>query len=144
MLVWAGNVNSIKKFLVSLKNSLRIRNAHTSNLFKNLKVLNLPDLVTLENCFLICKYFNQSLPKTFKNCFTPATASHTHNTRWSNLGCPKIASHDTKLYARHSVNTGAIYTWKYLQKLHVSVLIYQLPLTKFKSLIKKYYTSNHN
>ena len=91
--------------MVLQKKSLKImhflkRNAHTSNLFKNLNILKLPDKVSLENCILICKYFNQSLPKSFKNWFTPATDSHTHNTRWSNSCCLKIPSHKTKIYGR--------------------------------------------
>ena len=57
------------------------RNAYTSNLFKNLNFFKIPDKVTLEICILICKYLNQTIPKTFKNRFTLATASDTHNTR---------------------------------------------------------------
>ena len=75
LLVWAQNTNSIKKaFGIAQKKSLRImnflkkkKNAHTSNLFKNLNVMKLPDKVTLENCILISKYFNQSFPRNFKN-----------------------------------------------------------------------------
>ena len=68
--VWALNANALKD-LVLQKKSLRImyflkRNPHTSNHFKNLNVLKLPDKVTLENCILICKCFNQSLSKTLK------------------------------------------------------------------------------
>ena len=102
--------------------------------------------VSLENCILICRYFNQSLPKSFKIWFTLATASHRHNTRCSNSGCLKIPSHKRKIYGRHSVNitSGAIYPWNYLQKTHVNILFYQLTLTKLKSLIKKLYTSNYN
>ena len=55
------------------------RNAHTSNLFKNLNILKLPDKASLENYILICKYVNQYLPRTFKNWFTLATALHAHN-----------------------------------------------------------------
>ena len=140
--VWAQNANSIKRLLVLQKKSLRImhflkRNAHTSNLFKNLNILKLPDKVSLENCILICKYFNQFLPKSFENWLTLATASHTYSTRWSNKGCLKIPPHKTKIYERHSVNISSIYTWNYLQKLHINILFYQLPLTKLKSLIKK-------
>ena len=76
----------------------------TSNLFKNLNVLKLPNTVTLENGILISKYFNQSLPKTFTNWFTLAAASHTHDTRWSNSGCLKIPAHTTNLFGTHSVN----------------------------------------
>ena len=112
------------------------RNAHAFNLFKKSNILRLPDKVSLENYILICKYFNQSLPKTFKNWFTLATTSHTHNNRWSNSGYLKIPSHNTKLFRRHSVNISAIYTWNILQKLHVNILFYQPPLTKLKDLIK--------
>ena len=84
--VWAQNANSIKRLLIVQRKSLRIihflkRNAHKSNLFKNLNILKLPDKVSLDDCILICKYFNQSLPKSFKNSFTLATASYTHNIR---------------------------------------------------------------
>ena len=120
------------------------RNAHTSNLFKNLNTLKLPYKVSLKKCILICKYFYQSLPKSLKNWFTLATASHTHNTRWSNSGCLKIPSHKTKIYGKHSVNISAIYTWNYFQKFHVNILFCQLPQTKLKSLIKKFCTSNYN
>ena len=134
--VWAQNANSIKRHLFLQKKSLRImhllkRNKHTSNLFKNLNILKLPDKVSLENCIFICKYFNQSLPKSFKNWVTLATASHTHNNRWSNSGCLLIK----RKY---------VYTRNYLQKLHVNILFYQLPLTKLKILIKKFYTTNYN
>ena len=51
-----------------------------------------------------------------------ATVSHTHNTRWSNSGCLEISSHKTRVYGRHSINMNAIYSWNYLQKLHVNIL----------------------
>ena len=117
---------------------------HIYNLFKNLNIFKLPDKVSLENFTLVCKYFNQSLPKSFRNWFTLAAASHSHNTIWSNSGCLKIPSHKTKIYGRHSVNITSIYTWNDLQKLHVNILFYQLTQTKLKSLIKKLYTSNYN
>lgn len=82
------------------------------------------------------KCFNHSLPKTLKNCVNQETFSHTHNARWSYSGCFKIPSHNSKLYERHWSNIMVIYTWKYLQKLHLNILFYQLPLTKLKSLIK--------
>ena len=85
-------------------------------------MLKFAEKVTLKNCILIFKYFNQSLLKTFKNWFTLATVSHTHNTRWSNSGFLEISSHKTRVYGRHSINMNAIYSWNYLQKLHVNIL----------------------
>ena len=63
------NAKSIKRLLVLVKKSLRLmhllnRNVHISNSFQKLNTLKLPIKVTFENCILICKYFNQALPKT--------------------------------------------------------------------------------
>ena len=147
--VWTQNANSIKSFLVLQKKSLWImhclkRNVYTSVLFKTLNILKLSDKVSLQNCILICKYFNQSLLKKFKNWFALTILSYARNIRWSTSGCLTIPSHKTKIYVRHSVNRSAIYKWSYLQKFHTNILLYQLTLTKFKSLIKKLYTSNYN
>ena len=49
------------------------------------------------------------------------------------------ASHNEKLYGRHSVNISTISTWNYLQKLHPNISLYRLPSSKPKILIKKYY-----
>ena len=147
--VWTQNAKSIKKLLILRMKSLGIihflkRSTHKSNFFRYLNIMKLPDKVSLEKCILICKYFNQSLLKSFKSWFTLATTSHTHNTRWYSSSCLKIPSHKTKIYGRHSINISAIYTQNYLQKLYVNILFYQIPLTKLKSLIEKFYTSNYN
>ena len=97
-LVWAQNINSIKRLYISQKKSLRLiyflnRNANTTPLFKDSNILKFPDKIALENCIFIKNYFNQTLPTPFKNCFTLSTDSHTRNTRWSNLGCLKIPHH---------------------------------------------------
>ena len=70
--VSAQHANSIERLLVLQKKSLQImhflkRNAHISNLFKNLNILKFPDKVFLQNRIDICKCFNQSLTKMFKN-----------------------------------------------------------------------------
>ena len=132
------NLHTFKEGLILLCQSIletrKITHLHGSAHFTiPLNILKLPHKVFLENCILTCKYFNQSLPKSFKNWFTLATGSHTHNIRWSNSGCLKIPSPKTKIYDRHSVNISVIYICSYLEKLHVSTLFYQL--TKLKSLI---------
>ena len=101
-LVWAQNINSIKRLYILQKKSLRLmyflnRNTHTTPLFKDSNILKFPDKIALENCIFIKNYFNQTLPTPFKNWFTLSTDSHTHNTRWSNLGCLKILPHKTKM-----------------------------------------------
>ena len=118
-------------------------NIHTAPLFKDSNLLKFPDKIALENCIFIKKYFNQTLPTPFKNWFTLSADSHTHNTRWSNLGSLKIPPHKTKIYGRQFVNIDAIYICNYLQRIHKNIMFYQLSLTKLKKLIKQYYFSNY-
>ena len=73
-----------------------------------------------------------------------STDSHTHNTRWFNLGCLKIPPHKTKIHGRQSVNISAIYTWNYLQSHHGNITFHQLSLTRLKKLIMQYYFSNYD
>ena len=94
-----------------------------------------PGKIALENCVFIKNYFNQTLPASFKNCFTLSTGLHTHNTRWSNLSCLKIPPYKTETYGRQSVNIRAIYTWDYFQSHHKNIMFHQLSLTRLKKLI---------
>ena len=112
-LVWAQNINSIKGLYILLKKSLRLiyflnRNAHITPLLKDSNVLKFPDKTAFENCIFNKNYLNQTLPTPFKNWFTLSTDSHTHNKRWSDLGCLKIPPHKTKIYGRQFVNIRAI------------------------------------
>ena len=110
---WAQNLNSIKRFFVLEKKSLRIiyfrsRNAHTPLLFIESNILEFPKKISLENCLFINKIFNKFLPTIFKNSFTLSSDFHTHSTCWSNLGSLIVPLHNTKLYGRNSVNISAI------------------------------------
>ena len=93
-------------------------NAHTSPLFRELNILNLPDKVALENCPFMNKYFNKYLPFIFKNWFTVSSNFYNYNTRWSNLGCIVVAHRNTKPYGRNAVNISAVYSWNHFQKLN--------------------------
>ena len=117
---------------------------HIQPVLKDSNILKFPDKIALENCIFIKNYFNQTLPTPFKNWFTLSTDSHTHNTRWSNLGCLKIPPHKTTIYGRQSVNISVIYTWNYLQSHHRNIMFHQLSFTRLKKLIMQYYFSNYD
>ena len=143
------NINSIKRLYILQKKSSRLlyflnRNTHTTPLFKDSNILKFPEKMALENCIFIKNYFNQILPTPFNNWFTLSTDSHTHNTRWSNLGCLKISPHKTRIYGRQSVNIRAIYISNDLQRHHKNIMFYQLSLTRLKKLIMQYYFSNYD
>ena len=98
-------------------------NCNTGTLFKDSNILKFPEKITLENCIFIKKYFNQNLPKPFKNWFTLSTDSHAQNTRRSNLGCLKIPFHKTKIYGKQSVNISAICIWNYSQRIQKNIVL---------------------
>ena len=115
------------------------RNAHTAPLFKDSNILKFPDKIV----FLL----RVSSTKPYQHLLkigSLSADSHTHNTRWSNLGCLKIPPHKTKIYGRQSVNISAIYTWNYLQSHHRNIMFPQLSLTRLKKLIMQCYFSNYD
>ena len=78
-------------------------NAHTTPLFKSLKILKVYDQITLLNCLFVHDYLNLKLPKSIDNTFTklsdvPALVGSNNNvvsTINSDLGClllPHVSS----------------------------------------------------
>ena len=134
-LVWAQNFNFTKRLFILQKKALRLmfflrREAHTNPLFKDFNILKFHDKIALENSIFIHKSFKHQLPQPFDNWFGLSSNFHTHNTRWSNLGCLNVPSHRTKLYGRNSVCISAIFTWNYLQNLHRNILFHKLAFIK--------------
>ena len=102
---WVQNTNSGKRLHLSQKKSLRImffqsRNSHTGPLFKVSKTLKSFDKTALKNCIFISKSLKGLLPSIFNNWFKFSFASHSHDTRWLNLGYLKIPTYHTKTYGR--------------------------------------------
>ena len=79
------------------------RNSHAGPLFKMSKILNSFDKTALENCIFISKSLKGLLPSIFNNLFKFSFETHSHDTRWSNLGYLKILSYHTKTYGRYSM-----------------------------------------
>ena len=109
------------------------REAHAIPLFKDFNILKLHDKITLENCVFINKYFKHQLSQPFDNWFVLSSNFHTHNTRWSNLGCLNV--HRTKLYGKNSVCISTIFAWNYLQNFHRNILFHKLITKCLKKLL---------
>ena len=92
---------------------MRIRNCHSSSLFKKHSLLKFEDKIQLENVLLVSKYFNNILPSIFDN--------------WSTLG-PDLQNYDTAdistgklfkplfqsdLYGKNSITITAANAWIY-------------------------------
>ena len=114
--------------------------AHTNPLFKDFKILKFHDKIALENSIFIHKSFKHQLPQPFDNWFRLSSNFHSHNTRWSILGCLNVPSHRTKLHGINSVCISAIFFRNYLQNLHRNILFQKLTTKKILTLrfLRKY------
>ena len=111
------------------------REAHINPLFNDFNILKFHDKIAVENCIFMHKSFKQQLPQPFDKWFGLSSNFHTHNTRWSNLGCLNVPSHRTKLYERNSACISAIFTKNYLQNFHRINLFYKLTTKCLKKLL---------
>ena len=111
------------------------RDAHTNPPFMDYNILRFHDKIALENSILIYKSFKHELPQPFNSRFGLSSNFHTHNTRWSNLGCLNAPSHKTKLYGRNSVCISVVFTCNYLQNLHKNILFHKLTTNSLKKLL---------
>ena len=120
------------------------RNSHTGPLFKMSKILKSSDKTVLENCIFISKSLKRLLPSIFKNLFKFSFETHSHDTRWSNLGHLKMPSHHTKTYGRYSMFVNSIYVWNHLQSCHQNVIFHQLRANKLKEILINFFLKRYN
>ena len=75
-IIWGcAQLNQIKKLSILQKKAVRQiaarkQNCHTSNIFKELKILNVYDLISLNQAIYIRKYKNNQLPESFLNIYS--------------------------------------------------------------------------
>ena len=87
---------------------------HTCDLYKNLKLLKLNDLVTLKNMLFIHDYFNKKLPESFRNYFQLSKDMHGHSTRNASICHIFIPQIESVKYGRKSFKMKAITAWNAL------------------------------
>ena len=120
------------------------RNSLEGPLFKMSKILKSFDKAALENCIFISKSIKGLLPSIFNNWFKFSVETHSHDTRWSNLGYLKILSYHTKIYGRYSMFVNSIYVWNHLQLCHQNVIFHQLRATKLKEILINFFLNRYN
>ena len=83
--LWGQNENAIKQTIILQKNAVRLitfshYQAHTSPLFKKLRLLKLPEIVKQSNIGFTHNVINKKAPMIFENYFTFTEATHCHYT----------------------------------------------------------------
>ena len=84
--VWGHTPSSINQTSILQKKAVRIMSfnnsdAHASPIFKDLKILQLKDLITTNNIIFVHKTLNNNSPSHFGNFFKFHVPSHDHDTR---------------------------------------------------------------
>ena len=87
-IVWAHNINTIRKLIIIQKKALQIINFkdqlfHSSSLFSSNNILKFGGKITLENIFFVSKSINMQVPSLFYDWFTFSGNLHSCETCWS-------------------------------------------------------------
>ena len=116
--------------------------AHTSPLFKELKILKLMDLITLHNALMVHDFFNNTLPLCFDPYFKTIKEVHGLGTKSAKLGCLFIPPVATTKYGLKSIKRKCIDTWNTLTKMFNCDLS-NLARTQLKNKITKYFIDSY-
>ena len=72
-------------------------------LFTEVKILNLTNIITLNNCILVFDQLNSNLPAILDELFKPFKKRHSHNTRGAKRYVLNILKMKTNFYGSRSV-----------------------------------------
>ena len=103
---------------------------HSEPLFKELEILKLTDLVTLQNALLMYHYYYNLLPSSFENFFQTVASIHSYNTRLASKSTYYINTIKTN-YGKFNIRFAAVKVWN-----HLDESIKHLPLKTFKNKVK--------
>ena len=117
--VWSQDPNPHLNKIVSLqKRAVRTItfsdfDAHSSPIFKDLKVLKLMDNVKINNCLFVHDYLNNHLPSCYNNYFTLLSDLQDTGTKARELGCLFVPKHRTTKFGLKSFTRKCIDQWNY-------------------------------
>ena len=119
--IWGQQKNQLLTDILELQNkALRIMNFKNKYnpykpLYKETKVLSFADIVRLENCSMVIKQINQTLPKSLMSFIKFSENQHTYHTRnaaQQHLSVPQV---NTTNYGLNSVTYKAAKDWNSIQ-----------------------------
>ena len=119
-IVWAQNINTVRRLIILQKKALRIMNFkdqlfHSSPLFSSNNILKFGDKITLENILFVNKSINRQVPSIFYDWFKFSGNLHRYETCWSVTNHLNIPTFRTQKYGRFSIRASAIRSWNYTQ-----------------------------
>ena len=119
-IVWAENINTVKRLIILQKKRLRIMNFknqlfHSSVLFPSNNILNFGDKITIENIIFVSKSISRLVTSIFNDWFTFSGKLHWYETCWSVTNHLNNPTFWIQKYGHFSVRASAIYIWNNTQ-----------------------------
>ena len=143
--IWGQKQNYITNRVFTLqKSALRImnkepRDAHSSPLFHNTRILKVFDKIQCQNVLLLHKVINKKVPQSICQSFT--LMSHSHNTRINN---PLIVPYsNTDSYGAYSIRNQCITAWNVYSEIFADKDLESLSNSVVKGLITTHFLNSY-
>ena len=111
---------------------------HHVDIYKDLRLLKLNDLITLKNLLFVHDYFNNNLPDSFADYFTLSRNTHNHRTRNSTRGLLHVPPSNSVRFGDNSFKLKAIHAWNLAVNEHPNFDFLSLSKNVFKKLMVSY------
>ena len=112
-------------------NFLPFNSSNINKTYNDLKVLKLPDFISLQNSLFVKDCFEKEIPNPFINYFQKSGSQHSHRTRSAFKNCAFVPNVNTDIYRKKSININASIHWKKYQKqLKINLSNRRLPHVK--------------
>ena len=118
-----GGVVKLQNKAIRIINFLLFSSPNISKTYNDLKILKLPDFVSLQNSLPVKDYFEKEIPKSFINYFQKSGSQNSHRTRSAFKSCGFVPNVNTAIYRKKSVKYQCINTWNKYQKQFKIVLL---------------------
>ena len=115
----------------------------SKQLFGNLKILTVFDLVKLLNVLFVYETFNFNVPVHISTAFKFKKLQHNFNTKGKRIGIPKQVNVNTNTFGIYSVTYRSINCWNFFQKYFSPLDLTSISYTKLKNLVINYYLQEY-
>ena len=146
--IWGQTKTDLFRKLIELQEkALRIINflpdtAPLNNIYKNSKILKLPDYIALQNALLVKDFFRQEIPKPLNQYFKKSNDQHQHATRSSTQNSLFVPKVQTETYGKNSIKYQSTILWNNLQRI-LKIDLQQKSRMETKEIVSQYFLNNY-
>ena len=120
--IWGQNFNTLLRDIEKLQNklintmNLKTGSLHLNDLFTELKIPSLKDLITFNKCLFVFDQLKVDLPQAFKNYFLKKYDYHIYNTRGTKKTLLGVQLKNTSQYGTDSITSRPIFNGNDMNK----------------------------